>query len=107
MDARQKHGIIIAATVKLVQSHGVWVVPSATSGDKRYMVDPAKGSCTCPDHLETGFKCKHLHAVEFTVKREQAADGTVTEKRDLSSAKRSVPPGLASYNLAQSEEKNA
>jgi hypothetical protein len=107
MDAREQRGIIIAATVKLVESHGVWVVPSATRGDKRYMVDPKKQSCTCPDHQETGFKCKHLYAVEFTVKREQSVDGTVTETRTLTFTEKKVyTQDWANYNLAQSEEKN-
>src|SRR5439155_16400899 len=37
--------------------------------------------CSCPDHEETGQPCKHIYAVQFAVKREQASNGTVTETR--------------------------
>src|SRR6266542_2137661 len=107
MNAREERGLIIAATTKLNETHGVWVVPSATTDGKRYMVDVRKGSCTCPDHAETGFKCKHQYAVEFTVKREQAPDGTVTETRTLTfTEKKTYTQNWAAYNLAQQTEKD-
>ena len=40
-----------------------------------------KQTCTCPDHLEAGFKCKHLYAVEYTIKREVHPDGSVTDTK--------------------------
>jgi hypothetical protein len=109
MDPREQRGIIIAATVKLAECHGVWVVPSQTGSDKRYMVDPRKGTCTCPDHQETGFKCKHLHAVEFTVRRELRPDGSVVEQRTFTwtEEKTTYPqPSWSAYNLAQGIEKH-
>jgi transposase len=108
MDPREQRGIVIAATVKLAECHGVWVVPSQTGSDKRYMVDPRKGTCTCPDHQETGFKCKHLHAVEFTVRRELRPDGSVVEQRTFTwtEEKTTYPqPSWSAYNLAQGIEK--
>src|SRR5260221_300801 len=107
MNAREERGLIIAATVRLNEQHGVWVVPSATGADKRYMVDPRKGTCTCPDHAETGFKCKHQYAVEFTVKREQTADGTVTETKTLTfTEKKTYTQNWPLYNVAQTTEKH-
>ncbi|MFL5342636.1 MAG: SWIM zinc finger family protein [Gemmataceae bacterium] len=81
MKTREQRGVIIAAMCKLTESHGVWVVPSQIQRDKRYTVDIQKGTCTCPDHKETGFKCKHQFAVDFTVKREQQADGSIVEHK--------------------------
>jgi transposase len=106
METREQRGIIIAATVKLAQNHGVWVVPSQTGGDKRYMVDPCKGTCTCPDHQETGFKCKHQYAVEFTVKREQLADGSVVEQRTFKwMEEKTYTQDWRAYDEAQRSEK--
>src|SRR5215213_9623180 len=83
MNPREERGVVIAALCKLTQVDGRWVVPSQSAGDKRYVVDARAGTCTCPDHAETGFKCKHVYAVEFTMKRETARDGTVTETRTI------------------------
>ena len=47
METREQRGIIIAALCKLTHQNGQWVVPSATNGDKRYMVDIRKGICSC------------------------------------------------------------
>ena len=46
----------------------------------RYSVkmDGDAPSCTCPDHEFRGETCKHIHAVEYTLKRETAPDGTET-----------------------------
>ena len=84
---RQERGIIIAAHCKLHQQDGKWFVPSQ-SGDKRYTIDPVQSTCTCPDHQESGYKCKHLYAVEFAMKREaeqrridnRDKDNNLTEK---------------------------
>jgi transposase len=107
MTTREQRGIVIAATTKLSDNHGVWVVPSQTGSDKRYMVDPRKGTCSCPDCQETGFKCKHQWAVEFTLKREQHADGTVVEQKtfkwtEIKTYKQDWP----AYTLAQTTEKH-
>jgi hypothetical protein len=64
-------------------------------------------ACTCPDHLEGGFKCKHLYAVEFTLKREVATDGTVTETKAVTFTEKKVyKQDWPAYNLlAQATEK--
>ena len=70
MNAREERGLFIAALCKLNCKNGDWFVPSQTNGEKNYRVNTTRQTCTCPDHSETGFKCKHLYAVEFTMKRE-------------------------------------
>ena len=84
MNAREERGLVIAALCKLNKTPDGWLVPSQ-SGERIYRVNVEKQTCTCPDHQEGGFKCKHLYAVEFTMKREVNPDGTVTETktRDL------------------------
>src|SRR5438105_1118102 len=84
MNAREERGLVIAATQKLTQKGKVWLVP-ASNGRGRYTVVPDADSpfCSCPDHEETGGKCKHIYAVECVIQREQNADGTVTETKTI------------------------
>ena len=37
-----------------------------------------KTTCSCPDHEEGGFKCKHIFAVEYVIQRERNPDGSTT-----------------------------
>jgi transposase len=107
METREQRGIIIAATIRLAEAHGVWVVPSQTGGDKRYMVDPKKGTCSCPDHQETGFKCKHQWAVEFTVRRLTTPDGVTVEQQTFKwTEEKTYSQDWPNYNRAQMEEKD-
>ena len=64
MNPRQERGVVIAATNKLTQKGKVWLVPSQ-SGRGKYTVcpDAEKLFCSCPDHEETGLRCKHVSAV--------------------------------------------
>ena len=83
------------------------MVPSQSGTKRNYRVDPENQTCSCPDHMEAGFKCKHIFAVEFTIKREVGADGTVTETRTLTvSERKTYPQDWTAYNHAQSVEKD-
>jgi len=107
MNAREERGLVIAATQKLTNKGKIWLVPSQ-SGKGKYTVhpDPESPFCSCPDHEETGGKCKHLYAVEFTMSRDKAADGTVTETRTFTFTEKKVyKQDWPNYNLAQTEEK--
>src|ERR1022692_1552303 len=106
MDKREEKGLIIAAMVKLNRTKEGWLVPSQTCA-KVYTVDPVAGKCTCPDHLEWGHKCKHLYAVEITIKREISADGTITETKSITfTEKRKYSQDWPAYNAAQKVEKS-
>jgi transposase len=114
MDAREERGMRIAATCKIVKKGGSWFVPSQ-SGKGRYVVvpDPAKPHCTCLDHTEGGYKCKHIFAVEFAMKREENPDGsttvtktvTVTERIERLEPRKTYPQVWPAYNEAQTHEK--
>jgi transposase len=106
MDARQQRGLIIAAMVKLNRTKEGWQVPSQ-SCDKTYTVDPVGQTCTCPDHQEWGHKCKHLFAVEITIKREISTDGqTITETKSITfTEKRKYSQDWPAYNESQATEK--
>jgi transposase len=108
MNAREERGLVIAATQKLTQKGKVWLVPSQ-SGRGKYTVCPDHDSpfCSCPDHEETGQPCKHIYAVQFTMKRDTAKDGTITETRSYTFTEKKVyrQQNWPLYNLAQNEEK--
>jgi hypothetical protein len=107
MDAREQRGLIIAAVCKLNRMSNVWLVPSQSNANTIYRVDPVKKTCTCPDHSENGFKCKHQYAVEITAKREFNPDGSVTETESITLTKKTTyKQNWAAYNKAQSMEKD-
>jgi len=59
--------------------------------------------CSCPDFEKRGLRCKHIWAVEFTVRRESQPDGTVSETRSVRVTYRQ---DWAAYNAAQVGEKD-
>src|SRR5260370_40518093 len=108
MNAREERGLVIAATQKLTQKGKVWIVGSQTGSGKKYTVCPDADSpyCSCPDHEETGGKCKHIYAVECVVRRDLGSDGRVTETRTVTfTQKKMYTQDWPMYNLAQTEEK--
>lgn len=107
MDAREQRGIVIAAVCKLNRKGADWVVPSQSLPEKTYTVNPWKATCSCPDHQEAGQKCKHIHAVHFTIQREIGTDGTVTETKSITfTEKKTYRQNWGAYNLAQTIEKD-
>jgi hypothetical protein len=116
MDAREQRGQAIAATNKLTQKGDAWLVPSQ-SGNGRYTVFPDKDKprCTCLDHLEAGYVCKHIHAVLFVLQRttqEHHTDGSVTTTTETIAAVKTTAerrtyaqPNWHNYNLGQVNER--
>jgi transposase len=109
MEARQQRGLEIAATSNIVRKGAAWLVPSQ-SGKGRYTVclDPTEPYCSCPDHGEGGFKCKHIFAAEYVISRERNRDGsvTVTERMTVQkTVQRTYPQNWTAYNAAQTHEK--
>jgi transposase len=107
MTPREERGMVIAATKKLVQKGKVWIVPSQNGGAK-YTVCPDHDApfCSCADHEDTGCPCKHVYAVRFTMQRDHAPDGTVTETKTMTfSEKKIYRQDWPMYNVVQIEEK--
>lgn len=102
MDAREERGMQIAATCKIEKNKLGWKVPSQ-SGNGSYVVslDGGEPFCTCPDFETRHQPCKHIHAVEFTMKRETKADGSVTLTK---SVKMTCTQEWPAYNEAQTHE---
>jgi transposase len=103
MDARQERGLVIAATSKIEKNRLGWKVPSQ-SGNGSYIVNLDHGTpfCTCPDFEKRQQPCKHIHAVEFVIKRETKPDGTTVETK---SVKMTCTQEWHEYDDAQMHEK--
>lgn len=102
MEAREARGLQIAAESKTAYEGEVWVVPSQSSS-KKYNVrlDAGGASCTCPDYVSNGLKCKHIFAVEYTILRESGGELPAPPER----VKRVYRQEWHEYNLAQINEK--
>jgi transposase len=108
MDARKERGILIAATCRLHRNDdGTWLVPSQTSSETvGYTVNLDSKTCTCPDHLEGGFTCKHYFAASIVHQRDVLPDGTVIETRSVTLTEKKVyKQSWHAYTLAQATEK--
>ncbi len=109
MEAREQRGLEIAANANLARRGGVWLVPSQ-SGKGRYTVWPHASAprCTCPDHEEGGFKCKHIFAVEYAIRQDANPDGTTTVTETVrvqETISRTYTQDWRAYNAAQTHEK--
>jgi len=102
-NGREQRGLVLAATKKIRQTGDVWVVPSQSDDGTRYTVSPAEQTCTCQDHEVRQVKCKHLFAVEFTIRRETDLNGNTTTTKTV---RVTYAQNWAAYNAAQTEEKS-
>ncbi len=112
MDARKERGRMIAEACKLKRMGREWFVPSQ-SGSGKYVVclEGERPRCSCPDFELREMPCKHIYAAQYTVKRQENADGTttVTETLTVSATvqkKTTYKQCWPAYNAAQSVEKD-
>lgn len=105
MDARQEKGLQIAATTKLVGEDNMWLVPSQ-AGKGKYVVDSEAKQCTCPDFESRQATCKHIFAVEYTIRREYSNDGETQTVTETVTVKKTYKQEWPAYNAAQVNEKD-
>jgi len=107
LSEREAKALEIAARTKLTRKGDVWIVPSQ-SGPKTYKVnpDPESPRCTCPDFEFRQQRCKHIYAVEITLKREYTNDGDTQTVTETVTVKRKYTQQWSSYNQAQTNEKS-
>lgn len=104
IDARRQRGLEIAATSQITRKgEGEWFVPSQSLNGRYRVIKGVEGfACSCPDYELRGQTCKHGFAVEFFLRRETKADGTVIETR---AARVTYSQNWPAYNKAQTTEK--
>lgn len=101
-DPRQQRGEQIAATLRVRQKGDDWIVPSQSGkGTYRVRLGAPHPTCSCPDHQTRRVKCKHIRAVEISVKREDRPDGTTVVTETKRTTYRQNWPA---YNKAQTHE---
>jgi transposase len=109
MNPRKERGIEIAARFKLTQKGETWIVPSQ-SGNPPYTVDLSSDppSCTCQDFELHRVKCKHMFAVEITIRREQGTHKRIPVRETTATRKRKTTykQEWSAYNSAQVNEKS-
>lgn len=104
MNLREQRGRVIAETCTIIKAGKLWRVPSQ-SGGGTYSVNLERGYCSCPDHAENGFDCKHIFAVRFAVtKTERHADGSETTTTVTVEKKTTYRQDWPNYNRAQVNE---
>lgn len=110
---REQRGLEIAAKAKLQQSGDRWFVPSqsgnvTSSGGGHYIVKPdvSNPHCTCPDHETRNVKCKHIYAVEITIRREFTDDGQTQAMTQTVSVRKTYSQEWSAYDAAQVNEKD-
>lgn len=102
MEKREQRGLELAATRKLRRKGRRWEVPSQ-SGNGCYIVDlKDMPTCSCPDFEARQGKCKHIYAVEFTLRREVGPDDTTTVTQTM---RVTYAQDWPVYNAAQTHEK--
>ena len=103
METREQRGIALAKSKPIKQKGALWVVPSQ-SGNGTYVVESGtqQPNCTCPDFETRGIKCKHLYAVEYTIRHSVNAQGDTTIEQTMRVTYRQ---NWSAYNAAQTVEK--
>lgn len=101
MDSREERGLQIAQTNRIVKGKDGYLVPSQTGKGAWTVNLNGTPRCTCPDFTDACMKCKHIFAVEFSIRRKQNPDGTVTETKTM---KVTYAQEWHEYNEAQTHE---
>ena len=99
---REGRGKIIAenGNVKKVNDHSFKVKSQSGKGTHEVKATPTGMTCTCPDFVYRGGKCKHIQATRYYLEIEKdTPQGTVTEKVRLTYSQ-----AWEAYNAAQKAE---
>ncbi|MFH1376444.1 MAG: transposase [Candidatus Woesearchaeota archaeon] len=100
---REQRGKLIAQKYRIRRTDRGYEVPSQFNKGK-YLVKVRydKKECNCPDYELRKCKCKHIHAVEYTLKEEIDKEGNTVITQTV---KKTYPQNWKSYNISQQTEK--
>src|ERR1043165_491693 len=108
MSLREAKGLLIADRVQLKQEGNLYLVPSQ-SGRGKYKVDPQAKTCSCPDFEFRQAACKHIYAVEITIRRSKTThikSGVTTVSETVKVTRKTyAQPSWPAYHKAQVNEK--
>jgi transposase len=107
MSLREAKGLEIADRTQITQSGNLYLVPSQ-SGRGKYKVDPKAQTCSCPDFDFRRQPCKHIFAVEVTIRRTKTThikQGVTTVTETVKVTRKTYKQEWPAYNKAQTVEK--
>lgn len=106
MEDREIKGLEIAAKSKLTRKGDKWLVPSQSGLLEKYFVamNEEQPQCTCRDYEFRNDKCKHIFAVEYTIEREQDADGQTVVTETVKVVRKTYMQNWPAYNAAQTHK---
>ena len=100
---REQRGQLIAQKYRIIRTDKGYEVPSQFNRGK-YLVKVRydRKECNCPDYETRRCKCKHIHAVEYTLKKEIDQEGRTIITQTV---KKTYPQNWEAYNISQTTEK--
>jgi transposase len=107
MNLREQKGLQIADRTNITQSGNLYLVASQ-SGRGKYKVDPKAQTCSCPDFDFRRQPCKHIYAVEISVRRTKTTHisrGVTTVTETVKVTRQTYKQEWPAYNKAQTVEK--
>ena len=89
--SREERGKLIFQRGRIAKKDNFWVIGSQTSF-KVYKVrlDKENPICSCPDCELRKKKCKHIHAVEYYIKKQIDEKGKIITTKSVRSEERRV-----------------
>ncbi|MDE1816886.1 MAG: transposase, partial [Thaumarchaeota archaeon] len=82
-EPRQEKGEQIASTqdqIRRIDAHHYKVKSQSGNGEYDVISTESGWNCSCPDHINRHVCCKHIHAVEFSLKiRDQVKKSVVIQ----------------------------
>ncbi len=102
--SREERGKLLAKSTRIIKTPFGWRVTSQTNTSRQYVVKLMKNRpvCSCPDCELRHKKCKHIHAVEFYIKKQIDEEGKVTTTKGV---KISYSQNWKAYDHSQTNEK--
>jgi transposase len=102
--SREERGEDIVNRFKIVKTPRGWRVPSTSHAGNSYLVtfNGHEPKCNCADCELRKKKCKHIHAVEFYIKKEIDEEGKITQTKGV---KITYSQNWKAYDKAQTNEK--
>lgn len=107
MTLREQKGERIADKAKIRREGNLYLVPSQ-SGHGKYKVNPEEKTCSCPDYDFRRQPCKHIYAVDITIRRTQTTEtknGVTTTTETVKVTRKTYKQEWPAYNKAQTMEK--
>ena len=100
---REERGKLIFQSGRIRKQNNYWIVGSQSSF-KAYKVkfNGENPVCSCPDCELRKKRCKHIHAVEFYIKRQIDEEGKITQTKGV---RVTYSQDWKAYNKSQTNEK--